>query len=487
MPLLLAVLSGVLLALSLPPFDLEWLAWIALVPLLTATKDRRPLENTGLGLAAGVACGAVQVGWHENTEGLRYAYLPFFLLAFLQALVAVAGGFARKRRQGLAWVAFVACAGIAVEWLSTFSPLPLHLALSQYRAHTLIQIASLTGIWGVSFLLWWTNAALADALLERRPRTAALGAACAAILLAYGCGALALSGAADPGAARVRAAAIQDYTPLDGGDFASTRSELGDASEGPDREALTREAARQGARLIVWSELGLGVSFQPERADDPTRCLARELGAHLVAGYSEPGTPKGRNCAAIIAPDGSVRGIHRKVHLFLGERRDTLPGHEARAFDTGLGRLGIEICFDTCYTGLTRRIAADGARLIAMPNFDPPTPGAVLHRLHGCILPFRAVENAVPIVRADPSGYSQLIDRTGRIVRQSPMWAPDALVGDLALGVGRATLFTRLGDWVVYLCLAVLVGTCYKGKSPHTRGPSHGPPDRRAKGADQPA
>lgn len=458
MPLLLAVLSGVLLALSLPPYDMEWLAWIALTPLLAATPDRRPLERAGLGLAAGLACGAVQVGWHEDSDGLRYAYLPFLLLAFLLAAVALAAGAARQRPQGLPWVALVACAGVAVEWVSTSSPMPLHLALSQYRALTLIQIASLTGIWGVSFLLWWTNAALADALLERRLRTASLGTALGAIALAAGYGTLVLARPAAPGATGVRAAAIQDYSPAEGSRFASARAELSASSEGPDREALTRQAARQGARFIVWSELGLGVSFQPERADDATRSLARELHADLVAGYAEPGTPKGHNCAAILAPDGSVRGTHRKVHLFLGERRDTAPGREVKAFDTDLGRIGIEICFDTCYTGLTRRLAADGARLIAMPNFDPPTPGAVLHRLHGCILPFRAVENNVPIVRADPSGYSQLIDRTGRILRQSPMWAPDALVGDLTLGEGRGTPFTRLGDWVAYLCLAAIAG-----------------------------
>jgi apolipoprotein N-acyltransferase len=88
-----------------------------------------------------------------------------------------------------------------------------------------------------------------------------------------------------------------------------------------------------------------------------------------------------------------------------------------------------------------------------MPNWDPPTPRGILHRLHAALVPFRAVENRVPFIRADANGLSQIIDATGRIVGQAPLYASDAVVGDVALGDGRGTAFTRLGDWLAYLCL----------------------------------
>lgn len=99
---------------------------------------------------------------------------------------------------------------------------------------------------------------------------------------------------------------------------------------------------------------------------------------------------------------------------------------------------------------------ASGARLIALPNYDPPTPRGVLHRLHGAMLPFRAVENGVPFVRADSNGLSQIVDAQGRIVGQSPLFTPDVLVGDVALGDGQGTFFTRTGDWLAYTCLLMM-------------------------------
>jgi apolipoprotein N-acyltransferase len=127
-------------------------------------------------------------------------------------------------------------------------------------------------------------------------------------------------------------------------------------------------------------------------------------------------------------------------------------------FQEGSGGAGTAAgSFDNCYTDVTRRLVRDGARLIAVPNYDPPTPRGILHYLHAAMLPFRAVENRVPIVRADANGCSQIVDATGRVVGQSPLYAPDALVGDVALGDGAETLYTRVGDAFAYLCLLVVV------------------------------
>lgn len=105
---------------------------------------------------------------------------------------------------------------------------------------------------------------------------------------------------------------------------------------------------------------------------------------------------------------------------------------------------------------MTRALAADGARLVAMPNYDPPTRGAVLHHLHAALLPFRAVENRVAFVRADPNGCSQVIDPAGRVLAQSPVYAADTLVADVPMGDGRGTLYTRLGDWLAPVCIIAL-------------------------------
>ena len=122
-----------------------------------------------------------------------------------------------------------------------------------------------------------------------------------------------------------------------------------------------------------------------------------------------------------------------------------------------MGKIGLLICFDTCYTGDVRQAVLNGARIPAVPNYDPPTPGNSLHNLHAALIPFRAVENHVALVRADPNGKSQIIDSAGRTVAESPMFQAVALVADVTPGDGQGTFFTRWGDWLAYLCTASVV------------------------------
>jgi apolipoprotein N-acyltransferase len=221
---------------------------------------------------------------------------------------------------------------------------------------------------------------------------------------------------------------------------------------GPDHEELTERAAASGSRLIVLSEEDLGTGFWPERPDDETRAEARKMRLTIVAGYSDGDWPKPHNCAALILPDGHVGGVYRKIHLFLGEYQSVAAGTQARSFDSPLGRIGMEICFDTLYTVETRALARDGAQIIAVPNFDPPTPEGVLHELHTAVIPFRAVENRVAVVRADSNGCSQIVDPTGRVVAQAALWVPEAVVAPVSPGNGKGTPFMLLGDWFACLC-----------------------------------
>jgi predicted amidohydrolase len=260
---------------------------------------------------------------------------------------------------------------------------------------------------------------------------------------------------------RLRVAAIQDYTGRETGDLAPPPAQYVDAKY---REQMTRDAAGKGAQLIVWSEESLGSAFLPESGRDPTIRLVRALKTHLVVGYADRSEPKPFNCAAIIGPDGGVLGVHHKVHLFLGESGNIQPGRGATAFETDIGKIGLEICFDSIYTDVTRRVTQAGAQVVAMPNFDPPTPHGVLHRLHDAMLPFRAVENHVPFVRSDSNGLSEIVDRNGRIVGQSPLYRLDELAGDIRLGDGHGTFFTRAGDWLAYVCVVLAVALSLRAR-----------------------
>jgi predicted amidohydrolase len=99
------------------------------------------------------------------------------------------------------------------------------------------------------------------------------------------------------------------------------------------------------------------------------RCAA--LGLHCVVGMLERDGDALRNTALLVGPDG-ILGRYRKTHLpFLGVDRFVLPGDEVSVFETALGRIGIEICYDLRFPELTRSLALAGAELVAHPTNWP--------------------------------------------------------------------------------------------------------------------
>jgi predicted amidohydrolase len=190
--------------------------------------------------------------------------------------------------------------------------------------------------------------------------------------------------------------------------------------------------------------------------------LVRRIQVPLVVGYSDDARPKAHNCAAWLSPDCKLLGVHHKEHLYLGESETVQAGRGGHAFNTPIGKVGLEVCFDSNYTNVTRDCVRQGAVLIAMPNYDPPTPRGTLHYLHASLLPFRAAENCVPIVRCDSNGLSQVIDQWGHIVAQGPLYAPatvDAkvLIPDQDGPARNKTLFTLWGDWFAGICVVATV------------------------------
>lgn len=450
-PLLLAPLTGILFALSLRPWSLEPLGWVSLVPLLYAAACLpRPLWAAGLGLLAAIVAGLFQVGLRGSGASMNYAYAPYLFVALVFMGTAIIASRARQRWPdgGLPWVLAVACGGVLAEFGTLFTPLPVGVALCQHRNVALIQIAALTGIWGISFLLYLFAAALTDAALTRRFPTRSLQIASGLVVLTWIGGWLTLQ---IPQIRGTKVAAIQDFTGQEAAERDPGAPPYG--PEYPDAQALMREAAAKEAQLIVGSENGFGVTYRRDDAEDELNRLARETGRSLVVGHEMNADPKPFNCATLISANGEPVGTHHKMKLFLGERQMMQAGDHASAWKATPGKVGLLICFDNCYTASTRQCVAAGAQVIALPNYDPPTPRAALHNLHAALTPIRAVENQVAYIRADPNGLSQLVDCQGHIVAEAPMYRPVALVGSVSFGPGTGTFYTRFGDWFPIACL----------------------------------
>jgi len=488
--LALAALSAAMLVLAFPPHNLWPLIWVGFVPLLLA--QYRVLPPRWAALAPAVAYGSWMGVYFTQIFGLgRGAWYMQAWPLIVAALAFVMGRGDRPfhERTGYRWfVVQGAVAWLGLEMIRGFVPALGTWAFVGYPlwAQTwLLQPLAIFGIYGLDLLIMLVNFALALAALalydrvtnrsgieasaglivdERNRPTLApalrFGASAGeprfqgAWLIAVG---LLLTGwiglslallAAEPGARpTVRVAAVQPNLPRPAHRDTTTTQEARLAA----LAAGTREAAAQGAQLIVWPEMALG--FDPQTTyTAELRGLAAETGAHLVIGYVVDDAAGFRNEAAVLAPDGRFLGLYGKAHpvVFFGEPAGVNAGLFP-TWDTPLGRLAAIICFDLNFTGPARRVAQGGAHLIAVPSLDGPT----LARIQVTQLVFRAIENRAAMVKADTAYDSAIIDPYGRILASTatPEGVAAVLVAEVPLGATNA-LYTRLGDWVGWLCLA---------------------------------
>jgi predicted amidohydrolase len=214
-------------------------------------------------------------------------------------------------------------------------------------------------------------------------------------------------------------------------------------------DRLTRAAAKDGATLIVlpekWTAIGSDDQLRAaaQTLDGPAiewaRSCARELAVDLVAGSITellPGTEKLANTSVHVGPDGELKAVYRKVHMFDVEiegrtyRESDIeePGQEIVLSETSAGvELGLAICYDLRFPELFRVLAVRGARVIALPSaFTLPTT-----RDHWeVLLRARAIENQAFIIAANqigahPGGFhsggrSLIVDPWGIVLALAP-------------------------------------------------------------------
>ena len=225
-------------------------------------------------------------------------------------------------------------------------------------------------------------------------------------------------------------------------------------------ERLVREAASAGADFVVlpekWTVLGseAAMDAHAETLDGPAltwaRDIARELGLDLLAGSiveRRPGHDRHGNTSVHIDPDGEVRAVYRKIHLFdveVGGRvyreSDTEePGEEVVLSELAGGvPLGMTVCYDVRFPELSRILAVRGARVLAVPAaFTLPTTRAHWEPL----VRARAIENQCFVVAANqvgrhPGGYesggrSLIVDPWGEVLAQAGDEDEGVIVADL--------------------------------------------------------
>jgi apolipoprotein N-acyltransferase len=217
--------------------------------------------------------------------------------------------------------------------------------------------------------------------------------------------------------------------------------------------ALSGPAAEKGARLIVWPELGLTSNpCAMPAARDELRSGARRLDAMVAVGFGNEGQ-NGHNQAIVFTPDGRCLGPYSKHHPDPRFAERFVVDTSYLVYRTPLGSIATLVCFDSDFTDSTRAVAAEGARLVAVPTADVEG----IARIHYTEMVFRAIENRVAVVKGDEGWDSAVFDPYGRVVASmvSDHDRAGVLVADVALGPGGRTLWNRLASTIEIAGLAI--------------------------------
>jgi len=486
---ILAIASGLSLAAAFPSLDLEPLAWVGLVPLLLAARGLRPGAAFRVGWIGGLVFYLATVYWVAYTI-TKYTAVPLVLAAAILVLMAsvlacYTGAFLAGVRwiedRGLPVVWLAPPLWVALEWLRSwfFIGFPwAALGYSQYRYHDLVQIAEVTGVYGISALLVLFNSVIVGVLpdggagrAKRRvppPPLVALTALVAGVPLwgHWRAGTLAHRPPAGALSVAIAQGNVEQDHKWDPAYQEETMARY---------RALTAGAAERRPALVVWPETATPFFFQQQGPlRDDVLELASRSGTYLLFGspavrQDSSGTLQELNRAYLVSPDGWEVASYDKIQLVpfgeyvpyarvlffvnrIVEAIGTIvPGLVPTVFRLPSARFGVLICYEDVFPALTRRFVAGGADfLVNITNDAWYGPTSAPHQ-HLAQATFRAIENRVPLVRAANTGISAVIDPDGRIRWRGPLFETIFHVDEIAWP-GVRTFYTRFGDVFAWAC-----------------------------------
>jgi apolipoprotein N-acyltransferase len=515
---LLVGLSSLLQVVIFPLPGLYVLSWVAFAPLLLALLRARPAgalqihgsvrlqaATPGQAFVLAYVCGILWYAgtcyWIYNTMhehgglSVAAAVLALFLFCLYLGLyhglfgllVGLAAGPGGDHRRVLAAAPFLWVAAELARTRVTGFPWDL-LGTAQVDNISLSRIATLTGVYGVSFEIMLVNVALAAAFLVPRKKRGTLLLAAVAAAAVLQAGRLV---DAPPLRADRTALLVQENIAVDAtwtrDNFERTLHELTRLSvnDAAASSVAAPDSTPGKVDLIVWPE-----SPAPFFANDPlfrapVSEMARQARSWVVTGVigSRPAAQTGAsaapsqvfNSAALVSPAGDWRARYDKVHLvpfgeylpwprlfaFAGGLTAEVGQFERGAsrapLDAGGAGLGIFICYESVFPDEVRQFADRGAQVFVNLSNDGWYGDSGAYAQHLNQTRMRAIENDRWILSATNTGVTASIDPYGRTVARLTRRQRAALVAPYALTSGT-TFYTRHGDWFAYLCAIISAG-----------------------------
>jgi len=450
-----------------------WLcAWVGLVPLLIALRGATIKQAALCGLVTGLVYYGIILYWIT-----LFGYLPWILLIIYQALyfALFAALYTRLGPEKIGLWGYIAVPSVwtilqFIRTLGAYAFIWGSFSHTQANNPVIIQLASITGIWGIEFLVCLFNLVIICTLApytdKRRGMPAVIVAAItlAAVVFGY----VTLANAPEPGGS-ARVAVIQGNMI---NDFHPIPNYEAHAFETYSRMSL--QAARWNPDLIVWPETTLPTNIITPGWEDVIEQLAKSAHSDLlVGGYDpsmNPALHGSYNSLNLYNANGHKMGVYHKVQLVpFGEfvpLRDQLPflqnygirpedvlaAKSHKLLRSSLGKIGVSICFESLFPEIARTETRSGATALVVVTNDAWFQRTQAAREHEMMSRLRAVENRRYVIRAAGTGISAVIDPYGRPIAELGIFK-QGVIRQRISPITNLTIFTRFGPWFVYVCL----------------------------------
>jgi apolipoprotein N-acyltransferase len=491
--LILAIVSGILLALSFPRYGHPMFAWIALTPLIVPLFEIHrswPAFRRGraflLGWVAGLGYFAGTVYWTGTVVsqfgglawpvGIIVAALLVAYLALFPGLFTLCLGWLGAKLGSRA-ILLAPALWVTTELGRTYfwSGFPwLLLGYSQTTVLPIAQFASVVGVFGMSALVALVAAALAYFAVSRSAESVVALVIVAVMLMGitlWGNRRLESSVLVKEGRP-VRVALIQGNIPQDQKWDTAYAERILDTYL-----TMTRQAAGEGARLVIWPESATPFPFMDDRArGDKIRALVRETGIELLFGSDQVDakTKEYYNAAYLVRKDASVAGVYQKMHLvpfgefvplqqllfFVGPLVEQVggftAGREMVLLPTSYGPISTAICYEIVFPRLVRESVLRGSQMLTTITNDGWYGRSSAPFQHFLQAQMRAIEQGRYLARAANTGISGFVDPYGRVLDSSEIFERDILVGEVRMLESR-TIYGTIGDLFAYICAALTV------------------------------
>lgn len=466
-----------------PILDISSLAFFGFIPLLLLVRDSSPgrlfvaFATAGCLFNVGNLYWIVHVIQHYTSLNSFLSVGILLLLCLILSLFwgifgAVLGIY--RLRSGLQTALLLApFVWIGLEWLRnplTQFPWCL-LGYSQYRNLRIAQAATFCGVYGVSFLLMATNAAITMVFLLKKYLYAAL---VGLVLLTVGIyGHFRIQKPVGQGA--LVASCIQGNIPQD----VKINYQYADAINQKHLK-MTREVLRdRHPDIIFWSESS---TLFPLRTGglwtDQILTLAKSTNTPLIIGSDSFVNGKVYNSAFFVDANGRIDSQYDKVYLvpfgefvplksllfFAGkvvpEISDFSGGEHYNTFVVDGRKFAVHICFEVVFPQLSRRFCLNGAGLLSTITNDAWFGNTAAPYQHFAMVVMRSIETRRYMVRAANTGISGFVDPYGRILQQTRLFVP-AEISQTVKWVDEQTFYTKHGDLLVYLSFFVTLAAFF--------------------------